>query len=907
MLLSLRHRAATPRSRFRGRFELRRTALSIATLLLAGVAAATWLVTLSQIDLGAATDLGLVSIIPVPAVAALAMLIALFVWSAGGRTQRLVVPTVQLVLLIIALYGVMPVAGEATGNRIVYRHLGIIDYISRNGMVDGGIDAYFNWPGFFIFEAFLAQSLSLANALTIADWAPAFFNLAYLPALALIYSSLGASRKVMLLAIAVFLLGNWPTQDYFSPQAFSYLLYLLITGILLHWYRGGVSRSRVPFLRLHVPAPSAAQSLPRRVAWLPMVLVIGLFAVIAPSHQLTPFAVLAAAAMLYMAGRLRSFTLLALMAVIVIAWLTYGAPDFLDTRTRELLAQVGQDDLLAQNVSDRLSGTPEHGFVVQMRLATGFALWSLGMLGWLLGRRSSYHTDALLLMLSPFVLLPMQRYGGEMGIRVYFFSLPFAAFLVASLVESASQTRALRVPTPRIPFRLAAAVVLLLLGASFLVSRYGNVRSDSFSPDEVALVAQLQRSAGPGALLLSASGNVPWKATHYDDFKYADLTRFIHGPADHAELPNNILALMTSRDPWNAYFLVTDSATSYLQTFGYMNAGEFNELERRLEGRLVPLARSDAGTIYVLPNWDGRNWQARDDGTLAAPLASGDGYQLSARRLELAGVPSLVAEATSSNRNSVLAVVVGGKETSLPLSNGMGTIVLPLEDAQTASVRIEDTWTVDDRSEPSGVRHVPHEVAAADISPVSAAGQWSADSVGLGLAIGCVSIAAAVAAFWRWRKQGATRAPSDPSRPARTAPVQHRNRTAHRGLRGFPMFIRATLVASLSAGMIASGLDLIPAPAAYFVRLGFVCFVPGFILLRSMPQGWQSWVLLPAAGLILVPLASIGSLYLDYWHPSGLAVALGAAALAYIVAEGFVLLARRLAQPAMSPNKGAVE
>ena len=36
-------------------------------------------------------------------------------------------------------------------------------------------------------------------------------------------------------AVVVFLLANWPGQDYFAPQALGYFLYLLTIGILLTW------------------------------------------------------------------------------------------------------------------------------------------------------------------------------------------------------------------------------------------------------------------------------------------------------------------------------------------------------------------------------------------------------------------------------------------------------------------------------------------------------------------------------------------------------------------------------------------------------------------------------------------------------------------------------------------------
>ena len=36
----------------------------------------------------------------------------------------------------------------------------------------------------------------------------------------------------------MFSVGNWVGQDYFSPQSFNYLLYLLFVALLLTWFAG---------------------------------------------------------------------------------------------------------------------------------------------------------------------------------------------------------------------------------------------------------------------------------------------------------------------------------------------------------------------------------------------------------------------------------------------------------------------------------------------------------------------------------------------------------------------------------------------------------------------------------------------------------------------------------------------
>ena len=53
----------------------------------------------------------------------------------------------------------------------------------------------------------------------------------------LILRTLTIDRRLVWLAVWVFYLGNWVGQDYFSPQAFAYLLYLMLLAILVTWMR----------------------------------------------------------------------------------------------------------------------------------------------------------------------------------------------------------------------------------------------------------------------------------------------------------------------------------------------------------------------------------------------------------------------------------------------------------------------------------------------------------------------------------------------------------------------------------------------------------------------------------------------------------------------------------------------
>ena len=86
------------------------------------------------------------------------------------------------------------------------------------------------------------------------------------------------------------------------------------------------------------------------------------------------------------------------------------------------------------------------------------------------------------LAIAPLALLALQAYGGEIGLRAYFFALPFYAVLAAGL---------LRGPEGAVwqgSRTLAVGLVTLGLLAAYPLTRYGNERLDAFTTGELRAV-----------------------------------------------------------------------------------------------------------------------------------------------------------------------------------------------------------------------------------------------------------------------------------------------------------------------------------------------------------------------------------------------------------------------------------
>ena len=172
---------------------------------------------------------------------------------------------------------------------------------------------------------------------------------------------------------------------------------------------------------------------------------------------------------------------------------------------------------MGANVNDHVAGSAEHLLVIKVRLALAAGLWALGALGfWRLWRSGRRPWAVALLAAAPLGLMPLP-YGGELLLRVFLFSLPFTAFLVASLAFADRRGAALR--------RTAAVSAVALVGliGAFLVARYGNERMDAFTSDEVSAVRVAYDVVPSDAVLMAGGTNTPWKFERYRDVHHRVL------------------------------------------------------------------------------------------------------------------------------------------------------------------------------------------------------------------------------------------------------------------------------------------------------------------------------------------------------------------------------------------------
>jgi hypothetical protein len=594
--------------------------LQAALLLAAG---AVWIDALRHINPGALSDLGLVTALPPSAFAALALATMSFAVTLRHEQVSTPLAALHVVVLVVMLHGATSVVSTEPSFNVVWRHAGVTDYVLQTGTVDPNIDAYFNWPGFFFLSALATRAAGLDSGLGLSGWAPVVFELLYMPALVVISRTFTSDRRLAWTAVWIFYMTNWVGQDYLSPQALAYLLYLAVVAVVLTC----LTRTAAPDLaalrergtrwlirmRIRRTGVAVQQTEPAHVvtpaqrSGLVLVCVV-LIAVAVASHQLTPWMMLSSLTALVMLRRCTARGLPVITLVLLVAWLTYLAAAYLDGHLKPLLGQtLDLQQAVAANVGGRLQGSHEHLVVVRLRLLITGLVWTLAAVGMVRGLRRGIATPShAVLALAPAGLAVLQPYGGEMLMRVYLFSLPFTACYAAQALLPAPGRRG----WVAVAALTATAAVLV---AGFLFARYGNIRATLFTRAEVQASERLYRVAPPGSLLIAASPNVPWKHRHYADYRYQLLSRQLEAtavPPTPRQLAAQVARHMEGYRPTASYLLLTRSQKVYDALLGAHRWGSATDLERAVANsrQFAKVFDDGDGKIFVLRHDRKRVW-----------------------------------------------------------------------------------------------------------------------------------------------------------------------------------------------------------------------------------------------------------------------------------------------------------
>ena len=275
-------------------------------LLLAGVGA--WAFGVSQIQRQAIGPYGVLAGANAWFFLGLAALLAGMVAEFSRTRPRTWLLGAFLVALIVAIHTTVPLLYGGTPEYAwVYKHVGVVQAFGHYHRVTDTSNIYQEWPALFTTVAAIS-SLGNAGPLTFAAWGPVAFELADALLLLGIFRLLTGDRRLPYLAVLLYEgLVAWVGQDYLSPQAFGYLLWLGIMAIVIRWLLVPVpahSRWRFvnttrEFLLRGLPTPADASTAMR---WIAVALVAVIYFAIVAAHQLTPYITLLGIAALVVLG-----------------------------------------------------------------------------------------------------------------------------------------------------------------------------------------------------------------------------------------------------------------------------------------------------------------------------------------------------------------------------------------------------------------------------------------------------------------------------------------------------------------------------------------------------------------------------------------------------------------------------
>jgi hypothetical protein len=485
-------------------------------------AAALYVVSLQQFRLERIDGLGLFPATPLTYWIAGAVLLVGFGFLVGTkRRPSMAWGTAYLIVLVVFLHATTGFIEAHPRFPTAWTHAGFVDRIIETGRVAPDYDARYNWPGAFSLGAYVAELTGVGTARALLRWAPVLMNLLVLGAVRLIVQQASRDTRLQLTGMATAVLVGWVGQDYLAPQAVAFVAYLTLVGVLLRYFRdqdpdrpawfsvidrvdrrapGIVRQQRLGELSGSVGSLGVG----RASALYLIVLVVT--AVLAFSHQMTPFVLASAALVLVLVGRVSRPLLPVTLVVGAVSWVAFGATTFLRSNLAPMIESLG--DLrgsVDENVGGRVGGSEARELVLNYRMGLTAMVAVLALVGFVRQWRA-HRADWVILALAvmPTPLLALNSYGGEVLLRVLLFVLPFLAVLAAFAFFREGTMR---------PRSGAAAFTVFALVALpvFVIARFGNESFERIYSGDIAAWDRVVEIADPdtGVIVLNFAG--PWR------------------------------------------------------------------------------------------------------------------------------------------------------------------------------------------------------------------------------------------------------------------------------------------------------------------------------------------------------------------------------------------------------------
>lgn len=567
-----------------------------------------WAVSLPSIDVDGMRDLGLLTQFPITwyvAIFATTIGAAAYAMRPGTRAS---VMFAFLAALIAMIYSTTPLIYDLPHYQWVYKHVGVSLQFMEVGVLIPDADLYNRWPGLFALGGVYSEFAGYANPLSFVAWAEFYFIALQTTLVAAIATGEQRRPGNAGLAALFFVLINWIGQGYFSPQAFTFTLQLAVIALLFSQLSANgnrLGRLTISILHWFTRKRQTWTMAVREVEW-PTFAAVGAVALLdlamTLTHQLTPFILLMQAGLLWVCGFIRPKWIIVVFGAIPVLYLLpqigwvdehYGIFQSLDPFNNIKVADTVE-----------LECTGGCKTVSMVTLGASLTAWLGGIATIFIvaRRRPSFRVPLFAIgMLSPFLMILGQDYGGEAGLRLVMFCAPFAAILIATAIATYG---------PRL--RVAFAVLLTFaLTVGFVVAYYGNEHNYRVKKAELETAEYYFENARRGSVMIATISNVP-QLIHP---RYASFARNYGGGLvllwEDPELrnlpqlgPKQVERLVDDIAQYSrtGYFWISDDQIRYSESLGLSEPGELADFEEAINesGYFELWYEDDGNRIYRL-------------------------------------------------------------------------------------------------------------------------------------------------------------------------------------------------------------------------------------------------------------------------------------------------------------------
>ena len=463
-----------------------------------------------------------------------------FAWAIRKRAYNWAIVSIALSVAILRLTA--PLTQDAAIYPWTYKHVGVVEAILHYRTLLPDVDIYHQWPSFFAGFAFLTEVTGITS-LQFAAWITVGVHVLLSLSVYALAKNLSLTTPSALVATFLVSVLNWVGQDYFAPQSIS-LVFALAILILL-----------------------TTKPLKPALSWLAIII----FAILVPTHQLTPFWVLGVVALLAVATFIPLWPALSMAAIaigfvisrweIIDSYGIFSGFDIVSNATTNSVAASSAEENLAQ-------------FFFQ---GTALALWGLALavLVYRLfkDRKGIFVTGAI--AFSPFLLLAAQNYGGEAILRVFLFSTAGCAIVIAPAITGYLQAGRRFYDWRFITAKLLLVGYLFLGSMSYFVNWFHNLISVEQIEINDALLDDLPGSAFISPLV----SKWPIRSSWGYAFRYQETWNFDHTfVADVFDVDenlevvaNNLERALGEEKPQPTFLLYDESMERYAQVKGLIH------------------------------------------------------------------------------------------------------------------------------------------------------------------------------------------------------------------------------------------------------------------------------------------------------------------------------------------------